>query len=77
MTAPFPPPDATREQVEVFEAEQRAASKSKAGRSEANLHRNSVCTSCGCKGHRRGVAACPNYDSPVRWQAHGKIWVRP
>ena len=34
------------------------------------------CSSCGGgDGHRRGDRACPNYDTPVRWQAHGKVYV--
>lgn len=75
MTA-LPGPDATRAEVEAWE--ERATIEANA-RLRAELPRKPrTCSSCGeVGGHRRGDRACPNYDSPVRWQAHGKPWVRP
>lgn len=68
------PPDATREEVELYLAAARAE-RTRARRSEANRHDRSTCSSCGRRGHRRGVAACPNYDSPWRWLDKGAVYL--
>lgn len=72
----LPGPGATRAEVEAFRAAQEKTARSRRA-SDANRSANRTCSSCGEPGHVRGVRACPNYDSPVRWQAHGKVWVRP
>lgn len=76
MIVPFPPPDATREEVDAYEKARAKQARSDRAR-VANLSANRTCRSCGDKGHRRGDACCPNYGTPVRWQAHGKPWTEP
>ncbi len=67
-----PGPDATREEVDRYHAAV-SAERTRARRSEANRHDRSTCSSCGRRGHRRGVAACPNYRSPWRWLDKGAV----
>jgi hypothetical protein len=69
----YPPPDASAVQVAQWKAEQEKRARSRRV-SEANRSANRACSSCGRRGHVRGNACCPNYDSPWRWLDHGAVW---
>jgi hypothetical protein len=79
----FPPPDATYSEIQAWGAALRDERLAKIAPFLDRAIENAInrprkprgaCSSCWELGHRRGDKACPNYDSPVRWQAHGKVW---
>lgn len=74
MKAPsFPPPDATAAEVAAWHEAQRTK-VTRERRSAANRSAGRTSSSCGLSGHRRGDAACPNYQTLGRWRGERRIW---
>lgn len=67
----FPDPNASREEIERYMRGMSEARQQQRQAARLASFGKRRCSSCGIEGHSRGVAICPNYNTPWRWLDKG------